>query len=340
MSSYLIDPRHRPVSRDTSVLSVQRHAVVLERTRPSARPGVYGLVWTGGHAVLGNVVATTPRSVKRELRALQGHLAAGQAVGIDPNVWETDPSDARGIAFQTVRVPGPLGPMPAWYVPSSGRTWALYVHGINGDRAVGLRILPAVQRAGYPSLLITMRNDLGAPRSPDGHIHLGMTEWRDLEAAARYAIAHGAQGIVLIGYSMGATIAARFMVRSPLARFVRGLIYDSPVVDWRSTISFAASRYHVRFMSRPVQWTVSARIDVDWDALNLLNHTNASGVNTLLFQGLADRQVPPSQSAALAHASRRHIVYMPFPRADHLESWNVDPANYDRALTAFLRAQR
>jgi pimeloyl-ACP methyl ester carboxylesterase len=338
MSSYLVESRHYPVSHDTQVLSVQRHAVTLERTKASARPGVYGLVWNGGHAVLGGVLAVTSTTVTRELSAQRGRLA-NQRVGIDSNVWETDP-DARGIAFQTVQVPGPLGPMPAWFVPSSGSTWAIYVHGINGDRAAGLRILPTVRRAGYPSLLISLRNDVGAPGSPDGHVHLGMTEWRDLEAAVRYAIARGARGVLLIGYSMGATIAGRFMLNSRLATTVRGMVFDSPVVNWRSAISFATSRYHVPFMARPVEWAVSARIDIDWDALDLREHRSAVGIPTLLFQGLEDQQVPPSQSAALARAFPQQITYAPTPRADHLESWNVDPRRYNRRVKTFLRTHR
>jgi pimeloyl-ACP methyl ester carboxylesterase len=293
-------------------------------------------VWNGGHAVVGPILAQDTSSVTRHLRSQVGRLREGEEVGLDLKVWDSDPKAALGLAFEEVAVPGPLGVLPAWYVPGAGSTWAIYIHGINGDRAVGLRSVRAVRRAGYPSLLISYRNDAGAPGSPDGHIHLGMTEWQDLAAAARYALSHGARGLVLIGYSMGATIASRFMRESHYAKAVRGLVFDSPVLDWRGAISHVASRYHIPFMARPLQWAVSTRIDVDWGALDTLKHAKELHVPILEFHGLDDSQVPASQAAALAKALPRRVTYVPVSHADHLESWNIDPAAYERHLTAFL----
>jgi alpha/beta superfamily hydrolase len=88
------------------------------------------------------------------------------------------------------------------------------VHGINSDREDDLRIVPILHASGLPALLITYREDVSAPPSPDGHHHMGLTEWRDLQAAASYALAHGAQRLVLVGYSMGGAVVSQFMENS------------------------------------------------------------------------------------------------------------------------------
>lgn len=45
----------------------------------------------------------------------------------------------------------------------------------NGPSAVAGRILPALTQMGSPVLLLSYRNDAGAPSSPDGYYHLGGT---------------------------------------------------------------------------------------------------------------------------------------------------------------------
>ena len=133
------------------------------------------------------------------------------------------PAQALGLPYRSVPIRGELGPMPAWLVPGRGSTWAIVVHGINSNPADGpAGRCPRSTAPGLPTLLITYREDLGAPPSPDGFHHMGLTEWRDLEAAARYALAHGARRLVLIGYSMGGAIVTQFMERSPLRRRVAG----------------------------------------------------------------------------------------------------------------------
>jgi uncharacterized protein len=335
-SSQLLDPHHYRAAADTEVLALHPGAIVLHRTAASTRPGTYGLIWPGGHGILGAILAESKSSVTRALSSLTGHLQARERVGIDPNVWESNPRDARGIPFRSIDISDPAGPMPAWLVPGQAHAWAIFVHGIDGSRTAGLRILPTLQRAGLPTLLISLRNDLGAPASPDGHVHLGMTEWQDLDAAARYAVAHGAQRLILIGESMGAAIAMRFMHLSRLASAVQGLVLDAPVLDWRTAIDYVASRHHLSFMATPVEWAIAARIPIDWDALDESRQAAQFHVPILLFQGLADNDVPPSASAAFARALPGLVTYVPVPLAGHVENWNADPSAYEQHLAEFL----
>ena len=336
-SSLLLDPHHQLLRDSVQVEQVGGGRVVLEHTHTSARQGTYGLDWPRGHAIVGDVVAVGPATVTRELRQGSGSLSAGTKVAIDPDVWTTDPRTALGIAFTDVAVADPLGPMPAWQVTGRGSTWVIFVHGIDGSRAGGLRPLGTLHQAQLPTLLISYRNDVRAPPSPDGLIHLGMTEWQDLDAAAAYALAHGAEHLVLYGDSMGGAIVMRFMTQSERASRVVGLVLDAPVLDWASVLDRQAARFHLPFLAGPIQWMISRRIQVSWPALDALTTAGYLGVPVLLFQGLDDQLVAPATSETFAaRVPHARATYVPVAGAGHIESWNVNPGDYERHLAAFL----
>jgi alpha-beta hydrolase superfamily lysophospholipase len=338
-SSAVLVPDRSSWPPDTTVEALPRGRVVLERSEDSQRPGVYGLEWQGGHAIAGPVLAEDEDedTVTRQLRGIDGYLAPGMKVAIDPTVYAGDPTQALGLPSGTVAIPDELGPMPAWRIPGRKSTWAIVVHGINSTPETGLRIAPALHRLGLPTLLITYREDLGAPPSPDGFHHMGLTEWRDLAAAARYALAHGARHLVLVGYSMGGAIVSQFMERSPLAARVTGLVLDAPALDWKAILSFNATKMGFpSFGALPVEWAIGARIDADWASLDALQHPADFQLPILLFHGTEDEVVPISTSDDFAAQLPRWVTYFRVPEAGHTEEWNVDPGLYERRLSAFL----
>ncbi|HEX3325222.1 MAG TPA: alpha/beta fold hydrolase, partial [Solirubrobacterales bacterium] len=255
-SSAVLVPDRSGWPTDATVEGLAPGRVVLSRSASTQRPGVYGLLWQGGHAIVGAVVKRDADSVTRRLRAVHGYLLRpGMKVALDTDTFAGDPRQTLGLPFKNVGIPDELGPMPAWLIPARSHTWAIVVHGINGDQQAGLRIAPTLHRTGLPSLLISYREDLGSPSSPDDFHHMGLTEWRDLQAAARYALSHGAHRLVLVGYSMGGAIVAQFMERSPLARRVAGLVLDAPVLDWKATLEFNAEQMGLPgLLATPVEW--------------------------------------------------------------------------------------
>lgn len=333
----LVVPDHSDWPTDVAVESVSPHRVVLSRSKDTLRPGVYGVEWRGGRAIVGEIVGHDEDTVTRRLRSISGYLVSGKDVSIEPDVYAGDPGQALDMPFSTVPVKGELGTMPAWLISGRSRTWAIVVHGHNGSREEGLRLLPTLRRAELPTLLISLRNDLGAPASPDGYHHLGLTEWRDLGAAARFALRHGAHRLVLIGYSMGGAVIAQFMERSPLAPRVAGIVFDGPALDWRGIVEFHSTEMGLpSFAALPVEWATEARVDVDWDSLDALQHTEDFHLPILLFHGDDDEMVPISTSEDFADALPRWVTLFRVPNAGHTEEWNVDPALYDRRLTTFL----
>jgi hypothetical protein len=339
-SSAVLVPDHSDWPEDVTVEGLDPGRIVLSRSEDTERPGVYGISWQGGHAVIGAIAARDEDTVTRKLRATRGYLAPGMEVAID-RVHVGDPRQALGLPFADVRVPGELGPMPAWLIPGESDTWAIVVHGINDSPRGALRMAPALHRAGMTSLLITYRDDLGAPSSPDGLHHMGATEWRDLEAAVRYALSRGAARVILGGYSMGGSIVAQFMQNSELAPQVAGLVLDAPALDWRETIKFNATEMGMPAISTlPLEWAIGARIDVDWKDLDAVQHPDAFQLPILLFHGTEDEVVPISISEEFAEELPRHVTYYRALRAGHTEAWNVNPRVYERRLIAFLSQAR
>jgi len=341
-SSAVLVPDHDPWYEPVEVEAVGPGRIVLDRSEATERPGYYGLVWHSGHAVVGPVLNGDPDSVTRSLREVQGYLVPGVAeAGLDSSVFSGTPATARGLPFTEVAVEGELGEMPAWLVrpkrPATSPTWAIVVHGINDDPQAGLRILPTLRRAGLSSLSITYRDDLGAPSSPDGMHHQGLAEWRDLEAAARYALAHGARRLVLIGYSMGGALVGQFMQHSPLASRVSALVLDAPALDWKAILEFNAERMgYPAFAALPVEWAIDLRINPDWESLDLLEHTGDFQMPTLLFHGTDDEVIPIETSEEFAAKLPDWVTFYEVPKAGHTQGWNVDPALYERRLRSFL----
>jgi alpha-beta hydrolase superfamily lysophospholipase len=343
-SSVVLVPDHQDWPQEVRVENVEPGRVTLSSGHDSEQPGVYGLDWQTGHAIVGPVLSEGDGTVTRRLSDVRGYLVPGIHVGLDSHVYSGDPKQALGLTFRSVGVPDPLGPMPAWLVPATpkapaaGRgTWAIVVHGHNDNRQNDLRIAPTLRQAGLTSLLISYRNDLGAPESPDGLYHLGETEWIDLQAAVRYALNHGAQHVVLVGYSMGGELITQFMQRSRLSRHISALVLDAPVLDWRSLIEFNSEQVGLPgFLGLPVEWMIDARVNPDWDSLDALKHPEDFHLPILLFHSTEDELVPISTSDDFAAELPRWVTYYRVPVVGHTESWNLNPRLYDRRLRRFL----
>lgn len=346
-SSIVVVPDHSRWAPNVEVVRVGPDSIVLERNDTASKRGVYDIAWEGGSAQVGTVVGKNDETVTRRLRRVRGYLVPGMEVELGNEGYNGDPREALGLPYRDVAIHGELGPMPAWLVPgragaadaTAGRTWAIVVHGHNGDRQNGLKVVPALHRLGLPVLLVSYRDDLGAPDSPDGYHHLGLTEWRDVDAAAVYALRHGARRLVLAGFSMGGAIAGRFMADSPRADDVAALVLDAPVVDWRETLELNTTEMGWPAPAAlPLRWAVGARIDVDWEALDFESHLEDFDLPILLFHGEDDEIVPVETSRDLAEALPEQVTYVEAPGAGHVEAWNVAPRSYERRLSDFLVA--
>jgi len=321
--------------RVLEVRTVTPDWVMLPATEDTTRPGRWGLDWDDGYARVGDVLGGDGAIVIRELvEVTEGELRPGMLVGWDGSAFGGDPG-GRALEFAEVLIEGPLGEYPAWQVLGRDDTWVIFVHGKGATRREALRALPAVAELGFPALVVTYRNDAEAPAT--GRYAIGESEWRDVEAAIRYADAAGARDVVLVGYSMGGVISSMVLHESELADLVAAMILDAPLLKVGAVVDGEAAELDVPgFLTGWAKALATLRFGVDWGALDQVGRADEFSVPILLFHGDEDETVPIDTSDQFAAARPDIVRYEVFPGAGHVQSWNVDPDRYEAALAEFL----
>src|SRR6266699_7057867 len=135
------------------VTGVTEDTVTLPRKVETTYHGTYGVTWQNDYAVLGEIVASDTQTVTRGIIKTTQPLSTGLLVTWNIFVYHGDPERALGLAYDDVRIPSQLAPLPAWFMPRQRATWVLLVHGCHASREEGLRDLPTLAQMGFPTLL-------------------------------------------------------------------------------------------------------------------------------------------------------------------------------------------
>jgi alpha-beta hydrolase superfamily lysophospholipase len=347
----IIPPSRR--TEDVTILRVDQKAgtILLSSNADSRLPGDYSFWFTRdtGHARLGEIIEQDERTVLRRLISVDfGDLAAARR-GRLSGWFVLSPRDLP-FPYRDVSVDTPLGPAPAWLIPASEPTtrWVINVHGRAVRRSETLRAIAPFHAAGYTSLIASYRNDGDAPRSEDYRYALGDREWQDIEAAMQYAIDHGAEELVLMGWSMGGATVLQALTRSPLGSKVTGIVLESPVVDWIATLDFQVA---LRRLPAIVRWGVLQLFRKKWgglftglaepldlDRLDFVRRARELAVPILILHSDDDGFVPSTASRALAVARPDIVTYEAFEVARHTKLWNYDRDKWEGAISAWLAA--
>ncbi len=335
------------------IVSHEGHdAVVLDRTASTVATGVYNL-WLedGGWVRLGPVVGEDAGTVTRLVESTEpaGELAVGQRASWS-GIYYRDPADA-GLDAEDVVVETPVGPAPAWLIRPTGNAtndWAIHIHGLASPRAGTLRGVKVAADAGLVSLVVTYRNDGEGPTVGSGRSTLGATEADDVRAAVRYALAHGAERIVLFGWSMGGAIALQVAADDEFEGVIDRLILDSPVLDWHATIAANCARAGLAaqagMLTRPwlgcrqLARAVGLPSSIPLARFSWIARARTLSVPTLILHGTDDTSSPPNVASRLALLRPDMVELLRF-RAEHTLAWNSDPERWERRTCNWLSAR-
>lgn len=341
---------------DVSILAVIPHGpalhVVLEATADTIIEGTYAIYFNGGsaHAVIGQIISHVPRegSVTREVLEVYGGEIRTATQGWWSGIVYAHP-DEMGLESEDVTLSLPDGPAPAWLIraPAAIDTWAIMVHGRGSTRAEGLRAVPAAHRLGMNALLISYRNDGEAPPAADGRYGLGITEWKDVEAAIDFAVSRGAKNVVLFGFSMGGAICLQSADIARNRKHVLAMVLDAPVINWVNVLAHQAAMNRIPdYVGRYGQFMLSHQLGrritglaapVNLKTMDWVSRAIELRTPTLILHSIDDDFVPYEPTAELAKRNPEMITFEPFSKARHTKEWNVDPDRWESVVQSWLQ---
>jgi esterase/lipase len=323
--------------------------VRLTRTPFTSLPGTFGLFFDdrNGHVRLGAIIESTSNDqwINREVLAATGSPLPRHGQG----QWVRDafPSPSSlGLPFEDIGITTDSGNCPAWLIPAAGDAsspvWAIHLHGIRTTRSVVLPGVAALSESGLTSLVPSWRGDSEGPATPGGTSSLGQEEWQDVEDALAFAVASGAQSVVLVGWSMGGAIAQLISRRSRFADRIAGIALIAPVTSWRLVLRNSVrsarlpaavaptvevvlgSRVLCRLagLSKPVSLK---KIDADLSKIG-------PSIPTLVIHNPGDELVPYALTTRFISENATHSTLITFEESPHAMEWNLAAVRFEREL--------
>ncbi|WP_241843106.1 alpha/beta hydrolase family protein [Agromyces albus] len=329
--------------------SGERVIVALDRTPQTAAPGRYSLLLENGRWVRlsSEVEDLGPGLVGR---GVLGEPRAGLHIGERASwsgIYFSSPEDA-GLQASDVAIPTDAGPAPAWLIrprTGSSTTWAIHIHGLGSARAGTLRGVQVAAETGLTSLVVTYRNDGEGPTTGSGRSTLGTTEADDGRAAVLFALANGASRVILFGWSMGAAIALQLAADPRLRGIVAGLVLESPVLDWVSTIKSNCVRSGLPAWTGglAVPWLDSRQLSritglgapVGLRHFDWITRADELAAPTLILHGSADTSASIGVAERLRDR-RPDLIQLERFDADHTMTWNSDAERWRATVVTML----
>ena len=253
-----------------------------------------------------------------------------------------DPADF-GYAHEETMISG----LPAWAIPpsspaASSGVWVIHVHGLGSSRSQCLRGVQAFAELGFTSLLPSYRTSLDVAPEP-GRSHLGISEWQDIEAARRYALARGARAVVFVGWSLGASIVLRTVAHAP-DNSTAGVVLVSPALDWPAIISAQLQGLGCpRGIAKLLPYTVNLLRPqgdpvIRWKEMPGTYMQKHPTIPTMILHGTEDKSVPVELSRMFVSRQSQPVRFVEFEGAHHTLEWNAAPQLWNQSVQAWCRS--
>lgn len=321
---------------DIEILRTSPARIAIASTDEPVRGGTWGFETGETYTQLTLLVDRTQVETEWAAFPYVGEAAVGMSGRVDVDAFPVDPTVAHGVGYEPTRVPGELGPLPAWMMDGRRSTWIIIAHGKGTDsRTQALRMIPSFVEAGYPVLVVTYRNDEGAPDDPTGLRSWGLTEWRDLDAAVQLAEREGAQDYFLFGHDLGAEVVSIFLHESDRVGNVLGVVFDSPVLDIAGSLNHDSGPVATAVGYLGLQMA-KVRFGMEWGELDQVRRAAEFDVPVLALHGARDRTAPIAITAAFVAARPDIARLVRFEQGSHGDLWNIDQVRYETEVMAFL----
>ncbi|EYT63990.1 hypothetical protein H489_0109740 [Curtobacterium flaccumfaciens UCD-AKU] len=334
---------HPRPKRAVTVVDVDSVSITVPSEEQTRCPGEYRVYFHDGQRsiLVGDVLDDDGRDVRRKIL---GEPAIVPETG-DKLVWSgylLDTPAAVSASFEEVAITADGDTRKAWYFPVDGATtWAIHVHGIHSGRQAILRAVPDTLSAGMSSLVIGYRGDVEDGRGLPATF--GTDEWHDLDAAMRHAADHGAERLVLVGWSMGATIALHAAARSTLRTRIDAMILVCPALDWFAALRAGAAKAGFPgFLGTLGALTLTipglARFAGLRKAIprRWMRPTPPAGLPILLVHSSGDRDVPLEVSRRFAAKPGVAATLVEIAPCPHGMELNREPELFHSSIARFL----
>ncbi|KQO64268.1 alpha/beta hydrolase family protein [Curtobacterium sp. Leaf261] len=331
----------RPKRRVT-VTSADPDAITLPADAATTAPGIHRAYFgpNGEANVLLGQAAPVPDTdtVRRPILGGRTPMAGD---GLILTGYVPDRPTDLGSPFEDITYSSRTG-HAAWYFPGDHTDlWTIHVHGMHSERRAVLRGLPPVLDEGLPALVLTYSGDHES--SGPERVTLGQDEAHDVDDAISYALAHGAQRVVLFGWSMGATAAVFAASHGTHTSAIAGIVTVCPVFDWQQTITAGVRAAHLPAILSSAGVLVLTAPLLHWlgglpralDRQRLRPELPAD-LPMLVIYSRGDEQAPPATTEALA-AQSDAVTLVRFQNVPHGFELNSDPDGYLARVRQFLR---